>query len=76
MQELLSYLVRLLVEDEDSVRVDQTKGDQTVVLEIRVKEEDLGRLIGRKGKTARALRTVAQAAAQKKGCRAVVEIVS
>ncbi len=76
MQELLEYLARALVDDPDAVRVEQfDEDDGTVVLELSVAEDDYGKVIGRGGRTANALRTVVKAAAVKEGRRVFVDIV-
>ena len=76
MQELLEYLARALVDDPDAVCVEQfDEDDGTVVLELSVGEDDYGKVIGRGGRTANALRTVLKAAAVKEGCRVFVDIV-
>ncbi len=76
MQELLEYLARALVDDPDAVRVEQfDEDDGTIVLELSVGEDDYGKVIGRGGRTANALRTVLKAAAVKEGCRVFVDIV-
>jgi predicted RNA-binding protein YlqC (UPF0109 family) len=76
VQELLAYLARSLVDDPEAVRVEQfDEDDGTVVLELSVGENDYGKVIGRGGRTANALRTVLKAAAVKEGCRVFVDIV-
>ena len=76
MNELLLYLARQLVAHPDEVTVTEVETAEGVVLELRVAEGDVGRVIGRGGRTARALRTVVRAAAVREGRRANVEIVS
>jgi predicted RNA-binding protein YlqC (UPF0109 family) len=75
MRDLLLWLARELVEQRDAVRVDVTDRERTVVLDLAVDPSDLGRVIGRGGKTARAIRTVVDAAARREGRRAVVDIL-
>lgn len=76
MKELLEYLVRQLVDEPDAVEVEQfTEDDGTVVLELAVAEDDYGKIIGKGGRTANALRTVVKAAAVREGCRVLVDIV-
>lgn len=76
MQELLEYLARALVDDPDAVKVEHfDEDDGSVVLELAVGENDYGKVIGRGGRTANALRTVMKAAAVKEGCRVYVDIV-
>jgi hypothetical protein len=74
MAELLAYLARELVDDPDAVRVDTEERDDAVVLVLRVAPEDLGKVIGRGGRIARALRTVVRASAVREGRRVLVEI--
>jgi len=76
MKELLEYLARQLVDEPDEVEVEQfDEDDGTVVLELAVAEDDYGKIIGKGGRTANALRTVVKAAAVKEGCRVLVDIV-
>lgn len=63
MRDLVEFLVRALVEDPDAVRVEELDEDGTIVLEVHVGDRDLGRVIGRDGRVANAIRTVAKAAA-------------
>jgi predicted RNA-binding protein YlqC (UPF0109 family) len=76
VNELLLYLARQLVAHPDEVSVTEVETAEGVVLELRVADGDVGRVIGRGGRTARALRTVVRAAAVREGRRANVEIVS
>jgi predicted RNA-binding protein YlqC (UPF0109 family) len=76
VKELLEYLARALVDDPDAVRVEQfDEDDGTVVLELSVGPDDYGKVIGRGGRTANALRTVVKAAAVKAERRVLVDIV-
>ncbi len=75
MRELVEYLARALVEDPDAVRVEELEEDDATVLELRVAPDDLGRVIGRSGRVANAIRTVAKAAATHEDKRVLVEIV-
>ncbi|MHB9148675.1 MAG: KH domain-containing protein [Thermoleophilia bacterium] len=75
MKELLEYLAKALVDSPDEVRVESTETDTTVILELNVAKEDIGKVIGKQGRIARALRTVIKASAVKNGKRAIVEIV-
>jgi predicted RNA-binding protein YlqC (UPF0109 family) len=73
---LLEYLAQGLVDEPDEVSVEQFEEDDgTIVLELSVAEDDYGRVIGRGGRTAHALRTVVKAAATGEGCRVLVDIV-
>ncbi len=75
MRDLLLWLARELVEQPDAVRVDAVERERAVVLELEVDPADLGRVIGRGGKTARSIRTVIDAASRREGRRAVVDIL-
>ena len=76
MRDLVEFLVRALVEDPDAVRVDELEEDGSVLLEVHVAADDLGRVIGRDGRVANAIRTLAKAAATAHGeGRVLVEIV-
>lgn len=75
LKELLEYLATSLVDSPEDVHVVATETDSTVVLELSVARDDLGKVIGKQGRIARALRTVVKAGAMKNGKRALVEIV-
>lgn len=72
---VLEYIARHLVDDPDAVSVTETKGDGSIVLRLSVASEDMGKVIGRQGRTARAIRDVMRAAGTKAGVSTVVEIV-
>ena len=74
-KELLEYLARSLVDNAEEVRVTATETDQALVLELSVAKADIGKVIGKQGRIARALRTIVKASAVKNGKRAIVEIV-
>ncbi len=75
MRELVVWLAQQLVEDRAAVRVEAIERERSTVLELRVAPDDLGRVIGRGGRTAKALRTVLDVAARRQGRRAVLDIV-
>jgi uncharacterized protein len=75
MKELITYIAKALVDKPDEVRVTEVEGDQTSVLELKVAKEDLGKVIGKQGRTARAMRTLLSAASAKIKKRTVLEIV-
>ncbi len=75
LKELVAFVARALVDNPDDVRVNELQGERTTILELRVHPDDLGKVIGKQGRTARALRTVVSAAATKAGMRAMVEIM-
>lgn len=75
MKELLEFLARSLVDHPDQVKVEETESTSGVVLRLSVAKEDLGKVIGKQGRIARALRTVIKASAIREGKQATVEIV-
>jgi uncharacterized protein len=76
VEDLLAYLARSLVDSPDEVSVDSFEEDDgTIVLELRVAEDDAGKVIGRGGRTVAALRTVMKAAAVRQGTRVLVDVV-
>jgi predicted RNA-binding protein YlqC (UPF0109 family) len=74
MTELLAFLARELVDDPDAVRVDEEERDGVLVLVLHVAADDVGKVIGRQGRIARALRTLVRASAARDGRRVMVEI--
>jgi uncharacterized protein len=75
MKELIAYIAKALVDKPEVVEVKEVEGEQTSVLELRVAKEDLGKVIGKQGRTARAMRTILSAASTKIRKRAVLEII-
>ena len=75
MAELLEFLARKLVDKPDEVRVERVDEEDTVVLRLHVAEEDLGKVIGRQGRIARALRTIVRAGSARERRRVQLEIV-
>ena len=75
MRELIDYIARALVDNPDEVSVSEVEGNQTSVLELKVAKEDLGKVIGKQGRTARAMRTILGAASAKFKKRTVLEII-
>jgi predicted RNA-binding protein YlqC (UPF0109 family) len=75
LKELITYIAGALVDKPDEVQVTEVEGEQTTVLELRVAKEDLGKVIGRQGRTARAMRTLLGAASSKVKKRCVLEIL-
>jgi len=75
MAELLEYLARQLVDEPDAVRVERVEEDDTVVLRLHVAQDDLGKVIGRQGRIARALRTIVRAGGTRDRRRVQLEIV-
>lgn len=75
MKALVEFMARSLVDRPDEVQVNEIEGEQTTVLELKVAKEDLGKVIGRQGRTARAMRTILGAASIRANKRAVLEII-
>ncbi|MBT3176417.1 MAG: KH domain-containing protein [Desulfobacula sp.] len=75
MKELIEYIAKALVDSPDQVQVSEVSGDQTSVLELKVAKEDLGKVIGKQGRSARAMRTILSAASTKFKKRTVLEII-
>lgn len=75
MKELVESIARSLVDNPDEVAVTEVQGEQTTVLELRVAQEDLGKVIGKKGRTAQAIRTIVNAGGMKISKRFVLEIL-
>jgi predicted RNA-binding protein YlqC (UPF0109 family) len=75
MKDLLEEIAKALVDNPEDVSVTEVEGEQTTVLELRVRNEDLGKVIGRQGRTARAIRTLLAAAGMKVQKRFVLEIL-
>ena len=74
MKELVQYLAQSIVNQPDAVEVTETQDDDASVLELKVAQEDLGRVIGRQGRTAKSLRTILNAAAARANRKVVLEI--
>jgi len=75
MKELIEYMARALVDKPEDVTVTEVEGEKTTVFELRVSTGDLGKVIGKQGRTARAMRTILNAAGTKLGKRCVLEIL-
>jgi predicted RNA-binding protein YlqC (UPF0109 family) len=75
MKDLIELIARALVDKPDEVAVTALEGSQATVLELKVAKEDLGKIIGKQGRTARSLRTILSAASGKERRRVVLEIV-
>ncbi|MDI6688416.1 MAG: KH domain-containing protein [Candidatus Desulfaltia sp.] len=75
MKDLIKYIAQALVDNPDQVEVSEVEGNQTSVLELKVAKEDLGKVIGKQGRTARAMRTILSAASAKIKKRTVLEII-
>ena len=75
LRDLVEYTAKLLVDHPDEVKVTEVEGEQTTILELRVAKEDLGKVIGKQGRTAKAIRTILGAAANRIKKRYVLEIL-
>ncbi|MEJ2182219.1 MAG: KH domain-containing protein [Nitrospirota bacterium] len=75
MKALVEAMAKALVDNPEDVNVSEVDGEKTTVFELRVSESDLGKVIGKQGKTARAMRTILSAAGTKLGKRCVLEIL-
>ncbi len=75
MKELTEFIAKVLVDNPDDVSVSETETEQAVILELRVAQSDLGKVIGKHGRTAKAIRSVLNAASTKRKTRVALEIV-
>ena len=75
MKELIKYIAQALVDHPEQVAVSEVEGEQTSVIELKVAKDDLGKIIGKQGRTARAIRTILGAASAKIKKRSVLEIM-
>jgi uncharacterized protein len=75
MKDLIEFMAKALVDNPDLVEVREIEGEQSSVVELRVSREDLGKVIGKQGRTARAMRTILSAASTKLRKRAVLDII-
>jgi predicted RNA-binding protein YlqC (UPF0109 family) len=75
MKDLITYIAKALVDKPEEVVVTEIEGEQTSVIELKVAKEDLGKVIGKQGRTARAMRTILSAASTKINKRSVLEII-
>jgi hypothetical protein len=75
MKELIEYIAKALVDNPDQVRVAEIEGEKTSVIELTVAKEDIGKVIGKQGRTARAMRTILGAASTKIRKHSVLEII-
>ncbi len=75
MKELVEYIAKSLVDNPEAVDVTEVDGDRSIVLELRVAPEDMGKVIGKQGRIAKAIRTVTKAVATREGKKVIVEII-
>ena len=76
MKELVEMMARNLVDNPEEVRVNETAGDSIIILEINVSQDDIGKVIGKEGRIANAIRTIVKASAAKQDKKVTVEIVT
>ena len=74
-KELVEYMVKSLVDHPDQAEIQEVEGEKSTILELRVTKEDIGKVIGKHGRIARAIRTIINASATKSGKRVVLEIL-
>jgi predicted RNA-binding protein YlqC (UPF0109 family) len=75
MKEVLEYIARALVDDPDAVEVTAVEGERSLILQLKVAQDDMGKVIGKRGRIARAIRSVIRAAGSRQGISTLVEIV-
>ena len=75
LKDLVEYIAKVLVDNPDAVQINEIEGEQTSVIELKVAKEDLGKIIGKEGRTAKAIRTILGAASSKLHKRVVLEII-
>jgi len=75
MKQVLELIAKALVDHPEAVTVNEVAGDQSIILELKVAEDDMGKVIGKQGRIAKAIRTVVKAAASRENKRVVVEII-
>ncbi|HAQ40750.1 MAG: hypothetical protein K0Q47_1511 [Sedimentibacter sp.] len=75
MGELVEYIAKSLVDNPDLVTVNEVEGSQSLIIELKVAPDDMGKVIGKQGRIAKAIRTVVKAAATKENKRVIVEII-
>ncbi|MBP3361812.1 MAG: KH domain-containing protein [Clostridia bacterium] len=75
MKQVLELIAKSLVDHPEAVSVNEVAGDQSIILELKVAEDDMGKVIGKQGRIAKAIRTVVKAAASRENKRVVVEII-
>lgn len=75
MKELVEFMAKSLVDNPEAVTVNEVHGEQSIILELKVAPEDMGKVIGKQGRIAKAIRTVIKAVAVKQNKRVIVEII-
>jgi len=75
MRQLVEYIAKSLVDNPDQVQIREVEGEQSIILELHVAPDDMGRIIGKQGHIARSIRVLLKAAAARQGKRAMLEII-
>ena len=75
MKEVLETIIRSLVDNQEGVEIKEVEGEKNIIFEVRVAEEDMGKVIGRQGKIAQSIRTVMKAVANRKDKKVTVEFI-
>ena len=75
MKEVLETIIRSLVDNQEGVEIKEVEGEKNIIFEVRVAEEDMGKVIGRQGKIAQSIRTVMKAVANRKDKKVIVEFI-
>ena len=75
MKELVEFIVKSLVDNPDAVKLEEVEGEKASIIELRVDQSDLGKVIGKQGRTAKAIRTILNASGVKRGKKVVLEIL-
>ncbi|MBL7148789.1 MAG: KH domain-containing protein [Candidatus Cloacimonetes bacterium] len=75
MKELIEFIVKALVDDPSSINITEVVGDKITIYELRAAKSDIGKVIGKRGRTAGAIRTILNAVSARQGKRAVLEII-
>ncbi len=75
MKELIEFIVKALVDDPSSISIKKVEGDKITIFELRTAKDDIGKVIGKRGRTAGAIRTILNAVSARQGKRAVLEII-
>jgi len=74
MKELVEFIAKSIVDEPEAVHVNQVEGEKSIILELSVADNDMGKVIGKRGRIAKAIRTVVKAAATKEGKKVIVDI--
>lgn len=75
MKDLVNYIARAIVDHPQEVEVHEVEGEKSIIIELKVADDDMGKVIGKQGRIANAIRTVVKAAANRDGKRVIVEII-